>query len=95
MFNKRKGQSTVEYIVLVTAVLGTLILFLNGPSSPFRQKVNDTLTTGTDQMDIMATRLTNAQALTNGASPTANYTTKSTTGLNCDNGINPSTGLCL
>ena len=30
--NKRKGQSTVEYIILVTAVIGVAIAFLLTPN---------------------------------------------------------------
>ena len=47
---QRKGQSTVEYIVLVTAVIGTAIAFLIAPSSPFKNKVNAVMTTSTEQM---------------------------------------------
>ncbi|MBI4308984.1 MAG: class III signal peptide-containing protein [Candidatus Omnitrophica bacterium] len=61
MFSKvKKGQSTVEYIVLVTAVLAVAILFMvsGGGNSPFQSKLNSTLSTVTDQMTNMANRLT-------------------------------------
>ena len=69
MFNKRKGQrsnprrgqSTVEYIVLVTAVLAVAILFLTSPQGPFQQRLNTTLGDVTGQMTNMATRLQQSQ----------------------------------
>ena len=54
---KRKGQSTVEYIVLVAGVIAALILFLQ-PSGPFSRAYNNTLTQGTNGMEDMANRLT-------------------------------------
>ena len=57
MFNKRKGQSTVEYIILVTAVVSVAILFLVSKDSPFQKKVGGSLNAVTDQMNIMADRL--------------------------------------
>jgi len=61
MFNKRKGQSTVEYIVLVTAVLSVAILFLTSPTGPFQTRLNSTLGTVTGQMTNMADRLSTSQ----------------------------------
>ena len=84
MFNKRKkqcaGQSTVEYIVLVTAVLAVAIAFMTNSGGPFQSRLNTTLGTVTDQMSNMADRLTPSHAPTNGSSgspavmtdPTAN-----------------------
>ncbi len=57
---KRKGQSTVEYIILVAAVLGALLLFVGNENSPFRRAYNETLHTGTDGMENMAGRLSNS-----------------------------------
>ena len=54
---KKLGQSTVEYILLFTAVVGILIAFLIGPASPFQRKVNETLSAGTEGMQDMAKRL--------------------------------------
>ena len=53
---KKKGQSTVEYIILVAAVLAALIIFL-GDSGPFKKAFNSTLETGTNGMVNMAERL--------------------------------------
>ena len=51
---KKKGQSTVEYIILVAAVIGALILFVPGT---FTTAYNQTLETGTNGMTNMAARL--------------------------------------
>jgi len=51
---KKKGQSTVEYLILVAAVIGALIIFLPGT---FQGAYNATLQSGTDGMQDMADRL--------------------------------------
>ncbi len=56
----KKGQSTVEYIILVAAVIGTLIVFL-GPTGPFKGSFNKTLETGTNGMTELANRLSNSR----------------------------------
>lgn len=53
---KKKGQSTVEYILLVAAVLAALIIFL-GPNGVFQVAFNSTMSTGTNGMVAMANRL--------------------------------------
>jgi hypothetical protein len=57
---KKKGQSTVEYIILVAAVIGLLIVFL-GPDGVFQTAFNDTLSAGTDGMFNMAQRLNSSR----------------------------------
>jgi len=57
---KKKGQSTVEYIILVAAVLAALIIFLK-PGGVFQTAYNDTLNTGTSGMLNMASRLANSR----------------------------------
>jgi len=47
---EQSAQSTVEYIVLVTAVLGVIILFMNGTKSSFSTKLNSTLDETTNQI---------------------------------------------
>ncbi len=54
--SKRKGQSTVEYIILVAAILAALIVFLR-PGGIFATAVNDTFVSGTNGMQDMANRL--------------------------------------
>jgi hypothetical protein len=53
---EKKGQSTVEYILLVAAVLAALIIFLR-PGGVFQTAFNDTVSTGTNGMTFMANRL--------------------------------------
>lgn len=54
---RKKGQSTLEYIILVTGVIAILIVFLNPTNGIFNQAFNNTLRTGTDGMANMAARL--------------------------------------
>jgi len=56
----KKGQSTVEYILLVTAVVAVLIIFTNANTSPFKSQLNQTLNTVTSDMGMMGNRLTNS-----------------------------------
>jgi len=53
-----KGQSTVEYILLVTAVIGVIVLFTTGkgPGS-FQNSMNSVFNTATQDMLNVATRL--------------------------------------
>jgi competence protein ComGC len=51
---KKKGQSTVEYIILVAAVIGALIIFL---PNTFQDAYNAALMSGTNGMVNMADRL--------------------------------------
>ena len=62
LIKKKKGQSTVEYIILVTAVVAVIIFFVANPGSPFRTKINDTLGNATGAMANMAGRLNGAFA---------------------------------
>jgi hypothetical protein len=59
---KRKGQSTVEYIILVAAVLAALIFFLR-PGGIFGTAVNRTFSSGTNGMEDMANRLAESRPL--------------------------------
>lgn len=59
---KKKGQSTIEYIILVTGVIAALILFLK-PGGPFQTEFNKTLTAGTNGMVNMADRLSNSRGI--------------------------------
>ena len=54
---KKKGQSTLEYIILVTGVIAILIVFLNPKTGIFNTAFNKTLATGTSGMTNMANRL--------------------------------------
>lgn len=58
---KKKGQSTVEYIILVAAIIGALIIFL---PSGFQKAYNAALISGTNGMEDMANRLSTSRPLT-------------------------------
>lgn len=51
---KKKGQSTIEYVLLVTAVVVVIIAFTQGP---FREAYNATLVRGTNMMTNFGLRL--------------------------------------
>lgn len=55
--NRKKGQSTLEYLILVTGVIAILIIFLNPTTGVFNQAFNQTLQQGTNGMTDMANRL--------------------------------------
>jgi len=55
-----KGQSTVEYILLVTAVIAVIILFTTGNNSPFQQRLNSVFNTTTQGMLNVANVLANS-----------------------------------
>jgi hypothetical protein len=61
--NKKKGQSTVEYIILVAAIIGALIIFL---PNTFQTAYNAALTSGTNGMENMAWRLETSRPYGNG-----------------------------
>ncbi|MBF0533105.1 MAG: hypothetical protein HQL23_08445 [Candidatus Omnitrophica bacterium] len=52
-----QGQSTVEYIILVAAVLAALLFFLKPGSGPFSTAFNSVLADSTNQMNVMSGRL--------------------------------------
>ncbi|MFA5059287.1 MAG: class III signal peptide-containing protein [Candidatus Omnitrophota bacterium] len=55
----KRGQSTLEYIILVTAVVAVLIVFL-GPSGVLRPALDRTLGTTVNGMETMADKLSNS-----------------------------------
>jgi len=57
---KKKGQSTIEYIILVAAVIGALLIFL---PNTFKNAFNATLRAGTNGMENMAQRLSGSRPL--------------------------------
>ena len=53
----RKGQSTLEYVLLVTAVVVVLITFVLSANSPFKRALNDTLNTAINGMTTFSNRM--------------------------------------
>ena len=62
---KKKGQSTLEYIVLVTGVIAVLLIFLNPTNGKFKEAFENTLIQGTNGMVDMANRLGSSRPLAN------------------------------
>jgi len=60
MVKNKKGQSTLEYIILVTAVIVVIISFLVSSASPFRVQLNKTINGTVSMMDTMTIRLSNS-----------------------------------
>jgi hypothetical protein len=52
-----KGQSTVEYILLVTAVIGVIILFTTGPNNLFQSRLANVFNSTTQDMLNVASYL--------------------------------------
>jgi hypothetical protein len=57
MLKNRKAQSTLEYIILIAAVIAVMLIFLAGESSPFRTALNSTMGDATNSMVDMSGRL--------------------------------------
>jgi len=100
MFLKKSqhGQSTVEYIILVTAVIGLIIAFLIAPNSTFKARINSSMDAVTNQANAMSTRTAAASnvAFTVNAVAT-NIIGNQVSGAICAPGTNfdPSTGSCF
>ncbi len=64
MFRKMKtksGQSTVEYILLATAVIGAMIFFTTGNNSALQGRLGNTLNSATDSIGNISNRLSKSQ----------------------------------
>jgi Flp pilus assembly pilin Flp len=53
----QKGQSTVEYVLLVTAVIAVIIVVTNPTSGIFTQRVNQVFTQSSQDMINVASYL--------------------------------------
>ena len=62
MLKNKKGQSTLEYIILVTAVIAIILIFL-GPSGIFRARLNQTLDEVSNGMTNMSSRISTSRPL--------------------------------
>ena len=77
----KKGQSTVEYVLLVTAVLAVIIAFVTGNGSMFKSQLNSTLNQTTNMMNTESSSLVGSHESPPGAvtnpetlDPTVNQT---------------------
>jgi len=52
----KKGQTTVECTIVIGAILGVLIVFLQ-PKGPFQNTIDSVLGSTTAEMEVMSTRL--------------------------------------
>jgi len=76
----KKGQSTVEYILLVTAVIAVIIALVTSNGSGLRGQMNTTYNTAIDQVGTMSDRLVNSQAAApaNAVAPSNPYSLNAT-----------------
>ncbi len=56
MMKDQKAQSTIEYILLVTAVIAVVIIFTTGNRSIFQKRLNNVLDVSTNSMENAAGR---------------------------------------
>ncbi len=59
MHTRGRGQSTIEYVVLLTGVIAVMLIFMR-PGGVFRTALNKTLDQTTNGMLDMSNRLYNA-----------------------------------
>ena len=71
--NKR-GQSTVEYVLLVTAVVAVVIAMVTSNKSGLQSQLNSTLNSAVEQIGNMSDRLTSSEAGSLGGNSTPPYT---------------------
>jgi len=58
MIKRKKGQSTVEYILLVTAVIAVMVIFAtNNNSGSLRATLNSTYSQSANEIGIMGGKL--------------------------------------
>ncbi len=57
---KEKGQSTIEYTLLMTAVVAVIITLTTGSSSLFQKKLTNTVNMTLSGMEKEAQKLTNS-----------------------------------
>jgi hypothetical protein len=56
----RKGQSTLEYIILITAVIAVILTLVFSTASPFRRGMNSTYSQMLNSTNTMSFRLANS-----------------------------------
>ena len=58
-FKKEKSQAAIEYLVLFTAVITLLIVFLGSKTSFFAQSYNRSLQRASNSIEVRAMRIIN------------------------------------
>ena len=71
MLTKNKAQSTVEYLLLITAVLGVFIVLLVGQNSIFKARVGNTFDVAANDMVNIAGRLSKSHCTPKNANDTS------------------------
>ncbi len=94
MLNKQRGQSTVEYIVLVSAVIAVAVAFFLAPGNQFQKTMNSTLGQSASQISNMQGRWVNSTPTTNGASAAPTVLTNLASGFCTGTKKLLPTGLC-
>ncbi|MBI3314677.1 MAG: hypothetical protein HYZ86_01870 [Candidatus Omnitrophica bacterium] len=70
MLKKKRGQSTVEYVLLATAVIAVMIAFATNKDTGLQKKLTDTLGTSANTIGNMTGRLHKSQQGSNTVIPT-------------------------
>ncbi|MBI3314565.1 MAG: hypothetical protein HYZ86_01305 [Candidatus Omnitrophica bacterium] len=70
MLKKKRGQSTVEYVLLATAVIAVMIAFATTKETGLQKKLTDTLGTSANTIGNMTDRLHKSQQGSNTVIPT-------------------------
>jgi len=61
MLKNKKAQSTLEYVILIAAVIAVMLLFLGTPGSPFRSALDNVLNETSQGMEDMSGRLADSR----------------------------------
>ncbi len=82
MLKNKRGQSTVEYILLATAVIGAMIFFTTGDNSVLKTRLGITLNSTANSIGSISNRLVNSQGPSpTGVTPGPGVTVNPTTGF--------------
>ncbi len=82
----KKGQSTVEYVLLMTAVVVVIIAFVtSNKSGSFQAQLNSTLNSAAQEMNTMAGRLSDSHD--SGSAPTGSNVGTPPYTINVESGV--------
>ncbi len=68
------GQSTVEYVLLMTAVVAVIILMVTQPNTGLQGQLTNTINSAIGQVDTMSTRLAGSEPASAPSNFQSNYT---------------------